>query len=713
MKKPTLRLRQVFEGPTHFKVVKPLGNPIKIAKKGLSPNLMGRLRRFATAGEVTDPVDATGDERQIDFEQPATAPTIPFDGAPRERSLEEIEQSLAYLKALEMTQGADDVAQVKNIKASDVVQEPVIVPAAPAFNVSKTPRVRGFTSAEMMGPPAPAPTAPTMNLDQINAMIGEEMGKAAPDMNRLEQLDAEREKIAPSVAAPAAAPAAVVAPAEPAKPAAVAAAPAEKPVIVPVKTAATAATIEKLAPAEPGPFEKTLGNLGYTMAQYEVMSAPMKVAAQQAVRATIAAQTAADAEAKAAEAETDAFAKQQEALKIEADSLQASAKKARETQQKILDEYDYLKNPTSYLGSMSTLGQIGTAISLAAGAFASGMTGMPNFAQKIYDNAIEQDLQAQKRKADSLYQRLVQAGNSVNSAEDLVRAQLKLVGAAELSRRSAQIKLPLVKAQIDAKAASEALKATETLGRVAKDQASMAREAELRPYQVRKLKAETVIAEGTPARLKKEMDLRIENAERDREEDKQKRQDRLDAAKTKADEDRINRELTLGETNLELKDDKRAPLIRDNISYRAQALESLIKLERLLDKAGGDGYELWKPGSNTRGEAIAELNLAIENFSKGAGFARAISVAAKELISKAVQEPDSYKTLFKKIFADRDPAVGIRVLRREVARNFEEEIASQSRNTRPQIRAALESWYKTANEKIARDESQSVADEEL
>ena len=32
MKKPTLRMRQVFEGPTHFKVVKPLGNPIKIAK---------------------------------------------------------------------------------------------------------------------------------------------------------------------------------------------------------------------------------------------------------------------------------------------------------------------------------------------------------------------------------------------------------------------------------------------------------------------------------------------------------------------------------------------------------------------------------------------------------------------------------------------------------------------------------------------------------
>lgn len=52
MKKPTLRFRQVFEHPTHFKVVKPLGNPMIIAKKGLSPSTQARLRRFAQGGEV-------------------------------------------------------------------------------------------------------------------------------------------------------------------------------------------------------------------------------------------------------------------------------------------------------------------------------------------------------------------------------------------------------------------------------------------------------------------------------------------------------------------------------------------------------------------------------------------------------------------------------------------------------------------------------------
>jgi hypothetical protein len=61
MKKPSLRLRQVFEGSTHFKVVKPLGNPIKIAKKGLSPSLMGRLRKYAE-GTPDEPVRPPTDE---------------------------------------------------------------------------------------------------------------------------------------------------------------------------------------------------------------------------------------------------------------------------------------------------------------------------------------------------------------------------------------------------------------------------------------------------------------------------------------------------------------------------------------------------------------------------------------------------------------------------------------------------------------------------
>jgi hypothetical protein len=459
----------------------------------------------------------------------------------------------------------------------------------------------------------------------------------------------------------------------------------------------------------------------------------MKPIIRQAAQAAFTAKAAADADVAAAEAETSALAAEQTAQKEELQRLQKSADEARIIQKNILTDFDYLKNPTTYLGSMSTLGQIGTAISLAAGAFASGMTGMPNFAQKIYDNAIEQDLQAQKRRADSLYQRLVNAGNSVENAENMVRAQLKLVGAAEQTRRAAEIKLPQVKAKIQAEAAKSALDATQTMARIAKDQADEAREASLaplrerelktrvgeaeaeaglRPLKKRRLEAEVAIAELTPKKLKEEMNQRREDAAFKREKAEQDRQDRKDAAQDKADQKRIARELTLGDVNLELKTDQRAPLIREGISQRAQALESLLKLEALLNKAK-DGYELWKPGSNTRNAAIAELNFAIENFPKGAGFGRAISVAAKELIAKAIQEPTSYKSLFKQVFLDKDPAMGIKVLRQEVARNFEEEIAAQSRNTRPEIKSALDSWYKSAEDKIKRYETEMTADEEL
>lgn len=53
MNLPKLRLRQVQEHSSHFKV-KRGGQEIKIAKKALSPKMIGRLRAFAMGGEVTN-----------------------------------------------------------------------------------------------------------------------------------------------------------------------------------------------------------------------------------------------------------------------------------------------------------------------------------------------------------------------------------------------------------------------------------------------------------------------------------------------------------------------------------------------------------------------------------------------------------------------------------------------------------------------------------
>lgn len=234
MKKPTLRLRQVFEGPTHFKVVKPLGNPIKIAKKGLSPNLMGRLRKFANGAEVTEPVygDGTTEEQlaqvrsDIEAEAQREEPSVDVLGMLREREKQLVDRQFNAADVDSKPVVADQQAPtarsrprpqrpvgapVEVIKASDVapveivkppslrqiaesspVEQPVGVPveAIKASNVeqypisasatpvvSKAPRVLGLTTAEM--PPAPVATV----MQRAVAPQGEsvvETGVAAP-----------------------------------------------------------------------------------------------------------------------------------------------------------------------------------------------------------------------------------------------------------------------------------------------------------------------------------------------------------------------------------------------------------------------------------------------------------------------------------------------------------------------------------------------------
>jgi len=662
MKKPTLRLRQVFETPTHFKVVKPLGNPIKIAKQGLSPSLMGRLRKYSNGiGEVTPPID---DQERADAETLAGA-------------------------------GGD-------------VQSAVAQAYAPPAEASDSSMVE-FPLPDFVADPQETPVAPV-----------------AP--------------VAPIVASTAAVPVAE-APAVATEPAPVEQQPAEEE--------------SPVEPAPASPLRKALDSMGITQEKLQEMPGVQRIAALNLGKQLVMQEELNKLEVAAAESEVGALEEDVDAQTKELKQLNTRAQEARTVQKNILDEMDYLKNPGNYFSRMSTFGQIGSAISLALGAFASGMTGMPNFAQKIFDNAIEQDLAEQKRRSDSLYQRLVAAGHTVEGAEDLVRAQLKLIGASQQGIRAAQVKLPQVKQRMQVEMAKQVNDAVSTMARVANQEraataaerrAGIAETAEARmaakaPAEKRRLEAQASLAESelemVPAKkaklaseaeaaalrpqqiradmkaLNKRLRMDEEKLDLEREKAENARQDRLDAAKNKQEEDRIARGLTVGDSELELKTKLRAPLIRDQISYRQQALLSLIKLDRLIDEAGGDSYEIWKPGSTTRGAAMAELNLAIENFSKGAGFPRAISVAAKELLIKAAQEPESYKTLFKKIFADRDPGVGIKSIKQEVQRGLEEEIRSQTRNSQQEIDDALSSWYKNADKLIKKYEQSTVADEEL
>ena len=380
MKKPSLRFRQVFESPTHFKVVKPLGNPLLIAKKGLSPNLMGRLRKFARDGEVTEP---TAQDQENLVEMPA-----PVDIVERR---------------------ADQPLEV--IKTQPEVSKPAAVaPAVPA----------------PVAVAAPAPIAPVATV-----------------------------ALAPAPAAPVPTPAPTAAPAEAAP--APEAAPAEEPA-------------EEEAPAETppvSPLQQALLEMNITAEQLQQMKPLERTAALNLGKQLVMQKELNKVELEAAESEAGLLKEQMDAQAGELRTLNVRAQEARDTQRRILDEMDYLKNPGNYFSRMGTLGQIGSAISLALGAFASGMTGMPNFAQKIFDNAIEQDLAEQKRRSDSLYQRLVAAGHTVEGAEDLVRAQLKLIGASQQAIKAQSVKLPQVKARMQVEMAKQINDAVGTMARVA------------------------------------------------------------------------------------------------------------------------------------------------------------------------------------------------------------------------------------------------------
>jgi hypothetical protein len=305
MKKPSLRLRQVFEGPTHFKVVKPLGNPIKIAKKGLSPGLMGRLRKYAQ-GTPDEPVQPPTDE---------------------------------------------EVAIADQMKAQ------AYVPAGSDIPVS--------TGEGSFGVPAlePAPVVPVV-------------GASVPDLELPE----------PAPVAPVATSAAVAPVAAPATPPAV--------VVVQPQPAPAAAP----EPLKPTPEEVREQHVDAYMAAFEAQEAK-RIADQAAV--------------------TEKLVQLNQQANDVASSAIGRARAEYDKRQRQLTEFDRPKEMTGTDIARS----IGSALSVALGAFASGMTGIPNFALKIYEDALARDLAKQRQQRDSILKQMEIAGLGVEDAEKLYRAQ--------------------------------------------------------------------------------------------------------------------------------------------------------------------------------------------------------------------------------------------------------------------------------------------------
>lgn len=633
MKKPTLRFRQVFEHPTHFKVTKPLGNPMIIAKKGLSPSLQTRLRKFAQGGEVKGYFD--GGDVQDDFS------TLPPDitTSPEAKQLQD-QDIKNFMDAF--TGSGGDEPPVSQPAIPTVAPAPAIVPAA-------------------------APVEPVLLMPEPTAEI--------------------------------------VPPLEPAPAAVEAKAPAAEPVKTEESPAAKA-------------FEEGLAEINLTRESLAKLTPLEQAAAMNYVRASVTAKEQARLDVAVAEQDISRQKEEYGQQVTELARLKVLADEARTSEKNILQEYDYLKNPKDYFSKLSTGEQIGTAIGLMLGAFASGITKTPNAALAIYNSAVENDLTQQKRVSDSMYQRLVAAGHSVENAEQIYRAQMKMVGAAELGRRTAESKLPQVKARAQVEQAKLVNDALQIYARVAKDERTAGVEArklplELRgleataaakegeiglmPVKKRKLEAETKLAEMQPAALLKRLKLEGDRLALDRERMDQSRQDRLDAAADKKEQDEIASEIDVGDNLLHFKSKARAPMMRDNIASRQQGIMAAMKLDHLLRTAGMDVFD---PTSDKRGEAIAELNTLVEIFPKIEGFQRAISVSAKDQLKLALQDPTSFKAALKTIFMGRDPAVGVRAVLEEGKRSYADQVRIHTREPMEQREAAIESFFKKAEQEI-------------
>jgi hypothetical protein len=647
MKKPTLRFRQVFEHPTHFKVTRPLGNPIKIAKQGLSPNLMGRLRRFAEGGETPEPTQQ--DQANLDELMAGSAlpePTIPqsfrstvMQDAAR---IEDQEERAQFIKN-----------RINEYRAAAFADPALLtVQSQPFPEIVRADQIEQ-TPVSVMGTPVMGPSAPRITQSEpLKPVAVEPVAEAAP-------------KARPQPVQSGAAPAGIV-----------------------------ASTVESVATEAPAAAP-------VSVAPPVAAAAPMAVSPAPAPMATVAKPTPADDYLAARQTAQDSIELARKELADKEIEVQQDRERAAREEynrragalagaQRAFDEARAEKPTTAADVGRS----IGNAISVAMGAFASGMTGMPNFALQIYNAGVEESLKRAREDRNSAYNKMIDAGLSAEEASKAWRIQQDKTLAMGLQDKAMAVS--------NAEARAKALDTVRMVNaKVAKDEAdlnkTMAEAAHLEA-QTKDIPAKRAM-ENLDLQRKAADDLakNLNEANKIKVTDEASKRDynaavfkaktqydadlALIAAKQKSseaeeEEEKQQRELTVGDTELELKSKTGGKGIRENLSARNQAIMSAVSLVDLFKTHGNKVFDLT---DNVRSEAIAELNYLIEQYPKAAGFQRALSLSAAKQLKLGLQDPTSFKALALKVLG-RDPVVPIEALLREAQRSRDQYIIDQVRN---------------------------------
>jgi hypothetical protein len=206
------------------------------------------------------------------------------------------------------------------------------------------------------------------------------------------------------------------------------------------------ALVRKVRPDIPPPDFKTLGER------------PEPAEGETALERFDAA-VAKKSEALTAEAEADfktrqdlaAIAQQAEARQLMAIKKNEDvAKNLASRREQLKDAYEKSEQETSrsFFSRLDTGQKIGSVIALAVGGFLSGSTGTPNYVYTAFNNAMDRDLENQKRRRDSILKQYERVLGDEEDAQKLARADLLNLTSLQIDAVKARSNLRAVAPQL-------------------------------------------------------------------------------------------------------------------------------------------------------------------------------------------------------------------------------------------------------------------------
>jgi hypothetical protein len=384
-----------------------------------------------------------------------------------------------------------------------------------------------------------------------------------------------------------------------------------------------------------------------------------------AANASLAEQTAELDIAKAEEIRAAAIAKQSE------ENLRQLTKNADE-KLKAAEASDDLRPFLGGEGSTQGWGRsIASIFALAVGGFLSGYTNTPNYVLKAFNDAMDRDIEEQKRKRTSMWNRYNDVLKNKEAAGLMVRADNNVLAQAYYKKMLATQDLGEVRPQAEKMLGELQRQLALDLSKVS---GMMALE-EFREAEAVRARRSPVVRPAAAPKGPSVAEQRLEE---------KKKKDERERLVNVADIP-VRRATTQGQ-----------PKAQDDIDRRIAYVEHIAKLENAFQEYGADVYNVL---ATTRGEILGDLATLLENSPQGFGFARALSVNAGTVLKEGMGSPAGIKGAALKLFG-RDPAAGIRAMRKDVQGQLGQKLSGIADPSNPRDKDAVQYGIWKVNNRI-------------